>query len=259
MSKSVKSTHKRSASKSNNRKKIVTGSSKKSVSSPNKKSSSSSNKKSPSSSNKKTASSSNKKTYSSSNKSVTSTKIKSTSNKKLASPHKTVQKKISVENSDDIFDVPDVIKKGSTDSPSESSKKQIEKIRTALEKNYTEQKKLMYELDKLMSQQNNKNIDGDRTNRINSGNQIKFESEPVPQSLKKLLKIETESMPRYHVVKLLHEYLMDNKLCDKKTKQIIPNKKLIDVFKMEESDTINYYNLQSWLKKVYCENINQDN
>lgn len=34
-------------------------------------------------------------------------------------------------------------------------------------------------------------------------------------------------------------------------KEIIPNKKIKEIFDMKNDDTITFYNLQTWLKKVY--------
>ena len=202
-------------------------------------------KKSPTHSSKKSSTHSSKKSSSHSSKkssSHPSPKKKFNANKKIS--------RLEILSDDNIFENND---KHENDS-FESFEKQINKIRDALQENYAQQKKLMHELDILMSQQNNKISLVKFDNRTNSGNKINFDSEPVPLPLKKLLMIDSEFMPRSQVVKLIYEYLTNNKLCNKKTKEISPDEKLIKIFKMNKDDTINYYNLQSWLKKLYCEN-----
>lgn len=98
-------------------------------------------------------------------------------------------------------------------------------------------------------------------NRSNSGKYTDFNKpELIPLPLKKLLKIEENMLPRSKITKLMYQYFTDNKMYNKKTKkEIIPNKKIKEIFGMIEDDVINFYNLQTWLKKVYRENTVNDN
>lgn len=187
-----------------------------------------------------------------SKKSIPSPNKKTITKEKKSSPQK---KKVLKIDDDNIFI--GSLTEDTDESLSESIEKQIDEIRNALEENYIQQKKLMLELDKLILRQNNKNTNrssnSNNYNIKNTGKQINFDPEPVPPQLKKLLKIESETMPRLQVVKIFYQYLIDNKLCNPKTKEIIANKKIIELFKMKTGDTINYYNLQSWIKKLYCD------
>nr|AEX62947.1 putative SWIB domain-containing protein [Moumouvirus Monve] len=46
----------------------------------------------------------------------------------------------------------------------------------------------------------------------------------------------------------------------KTKKEIIPNSKIRKIFGMKDDDVMNFYNLQTWLKKVYNEsNLNNSN
>ena len=62
-------------------------------------------------------------------------------------------------------------------------------------------------------------------------------------------------MPRSKITVLMYQYFTDNNMYDTTTKkEIIPNKKIKEIFGVKKDDVINFYNLQTWLKKVYDEN-----
>jgi hypothetical protein len=187
-----------------------------------------------------------------SNTKISSKNKKSVPNKKLS------KRKIILEmqdSDDEIFEKPQPLSDSISNTKSiDTIEKQIEKIRNALKENYIQQKKLMHDLDELMTIHGKFSKTDNGTNKAKFERQLIFNSEPIPLPLKKLLKIDSDSMPRSQVIKLMHQYFIDNKLCDTKTKKISANKKLIEIFKMEENDVIDYYNLQSWLKKLYNEN-----
>ena len=49
---------------------------------------------------------------------------------------------------------------------------------------------------------------------------------------------------------MLYKYFSENKMYDKKNKkQIIPNENIRKIFGMKENENINFYNVQTWLKK----------
>jgi hypothetical protein len=57
----------------------------------------------------------------------------------------------------------------------------------------------------------------------------------------------------------MYQYFTDNKMYNTKTKkEIIPNEKIREIFDMNDDDVINFYNLQTWLKKVYNKNSTTD-
>lgn len=133
----------------------------------------------------------------------------------------------------------------------------IEEIRQALKENYTQQKKLMNDLKELMTLHKKElKLTTKSGNRSNSGKHTGFNKpEPIPPSLKKLLKIKEEMIPRSKITALLYQYFTDNKMYNTKTKkEIIPNQKIREIFGMCDDDNITFYNLQTWLKKVYKEN-----
>lgn len=133
----------------------------------------------------------------------------------------------------------------------------IESIKEELQKNYVQQKKLMNDLKELIILHKKEiKLTTKIGNRANSGKLSGFNKpEAVPPSLKKLLKIKEDALPRSTVTKLMYKYFTDNKMYNSKTKkEIIPNAKIKEIFNMNDDDVINFYNLQTWLKKVYNEN-----
>lgn len=58
-----------------------------------------------------------------------------------------------------------------------------------------------------------------------------------------------EKVPRNDVTRMINEYITKNNLRDTKDKRIIkPNKELHAIFKSSNTDTITYFNLQSYIK-----------
>lgn len=130
----------------------------------------------------------------------------------------------------------------------------IEEIRQALKENYVQQKKLMADLKELMNIHKKEiKLVSKSGNRSNSGKNSGFNKpEIVPLSLRKLLNIDDEMLPRSKVTGLMYKYFTDNKMYNSKTKkEIIPNNKIKKIFGMTDDDVITFYNLQTWLKKVY--------
>jgi len=134
-------------------------------------------------------------------------------------------------------------------------------IREKLRKNYLEQKKLMNDLREL-SNLHKKELkllskNGPRKNisKFTGFNK----PQPVPESLRTLLKLnENDQLPRSKVTSLLYKYFTDNKMYNKNTKkEILPNDKIRKIFGMKKNDTITFYNLQTWLRKLYDE-TNED-
>ena len=183
----------------------------------------------------------------------------------------TVTKKIilDLDNSDDeIFEnkksSPIVIKKKikNTKNDEENFENKMDQIREALRENYIQQKKLMNDLKELMTLHKKEiKMSTKSGNRSNSGKHTGFNKpEPIPLPLKKLLKIDVDELPRSQITKLMYQYFTLNKMYNTKTKkEIIPNKKIIEIFGKQKGDVINFYNLQTWLKKVYNENTAEDN
>ncbi|XWV26524.1 SWIB/MDM2 domain-containing protein [Tupanvirus soda lake] len=154
-----------------------------------------------------------------------------------------------------------ICKKVKNEDNENDFEKKIEDIREALKENYAQQKKLMNDLKELMTiHKKELKLSAKSGNRSNSGKHTGFNKpEPVPPSLKNLLKIEEDMLPRSKITRLMYQYFTDNKMYNRKTKkEIIPNKKIKEIFGMNDSDVINFYNLQTWLKKVYNENYTTD-
>lgn len=129
----------------------------------------------------------------------------------------------------------------------------LEEIRTALKHNYVQQKKLSNDLKELVSLHKREM----KRKPVHSTRQTGFNKpEKVPESLKTLLDIDEDQLPRTEVTKKLYQYFSDNNMYNKKTKkEIIPNDELRDIFGMDDDDTITFYNLQAWLKRVYQANV----
>ncbi|AGD92274.1 putative swib domain-containing protein [Megavirus chiliensis] len=129
----------------------------------------------------------------------------------------------------------------------------IEKLR----ENYLEQKKLINDFRELRATHKKEIKSISRSNtRSNTGKLTGFNKpEPVPASLRSLLKIKEDMLPRSKITNLIYQYFTDNKMYNTKTKkEIIPDTHIKKIFGMKDDDVINFYNLQTWLKKVYDEN-----
>lgn len=72
----------------------------------------------------------------------------------------------------------------------------------------------------------------------------------VPESLKKLLKIEEEIMPRSKVTKRLYQYFSTNEMYND-LGQVVPNTRIKKIFGLKDNETISLYHLQRLLDKVY--------
>lgn len=85
----------------------------------------------------------------------------------------------------------------------------------------------------------------------------------VPDSIKKLFKLDDTKLPRTHITKLIFEYINENKLrSEKDAKVIIPNKELQTLFGLEKGEQLSFYNIQTHLKKIYKmknEKVSTDN
>lgn len=131
----------------------------------------------------------------------------------------------------------------------ESLNNKIDQVRENLIENYIQQKKLMNDLEELLK------LNTKRTKSVKPSfdKYSGFDKlQVIPISLKKLLKIEEDSLPRSKITSLMYQYFTDNKMYNIKTKkEIVPNKQIKSIFSMEDNDVINFYNLQTWLKKLY--------
>lgn len=144
----------------------------------------------------------------------------------------------------------------------ESYDEKADNILNELKEIYSKEKSLMNEFRELTKVHKKEiRLSSRSSSRSNSGKHTGFNKpEPIPPSLKKLLKIKEDLLPRSKITSLMYRYFTDNKMYDKKSKQqIIPNDKIRKIFKMKENDTITFFNLQTWLKKVYNINSGTDN
>ena len=160
-----------------------------------------------------------------------------------------------------------VTKKTQNDNLSQNKKKtdkckesdfenKMDEILEALNENYIQHKKIMNDMKELILLHKNEiKLTSKSENRIYSGKHSDFNKpEQVPLSLKKLLKIDDDILPRSKVTCLLYQYFTDNNMYNKTKKEILPNKKIKQIFDMKDSDVITCYNLQAWLKNVYKKN-----
>lgn len=151
------------------------------------------------------------------------------------------------------------IKKIATKDNSDDYDTKMDQILDALRDNYTQQKKLMADLKDLKKVHKKEIKLANKTDRrVNSGKCSGFNKpSPVPEPLRKLLDLDNTPISRSAVTKLLYQYFTDNKMKNKR--DIIPNSKVRRVFGMKETDKMDFYNLQKWVKKVYQENQIDDN
>ena len=180
----------------------------------------------------------------SSAKTVTKTATKS-------SPTKTAIKKSPVKKTTTKSPVKTVTKK-STD---ESITNRVTEIRIALQENYVEQKRLVAELEALLKLEQPKTRSNSKASPVSC---IDFATpEPVPQPLAKLLDIDTE-LSKYQVTQKLYKYLSNQGLINNKTKEIAASKRLRRALGMGEADILDFYNMQSWIRKAYEKSADLD-
>jgi chromatin remodeling complex protein RSC6 len=136
--------------------------------------------------------------------------------------------------------------------------KKYENLLNRLRENYIEQKKLLNDLKELhVLHKKELKLASKNKNKLKNNGICK--PQPVPQSLKDLLDIEEDSLSRVEVTKLLYKYIEKNKMCEKSNRRnIIPNKKFIKIFQMNNDDTMTFYNIQSWIKKIYDNELGDD-
>jgi chromatin remodeling complex protein RSC6 len=133
-------------------------------------------------------------------------------------------------------------------------------IRDGLRKNYLEQKKLIADLKELQTLHKKEIKSVSNGIRKESGKLSGFnQPKAVPEDLRKLLGIkETELLSRSKVTHLLYKYFTENGMYDKKTKkEIIPNSSVRKIFGMKKTDSLNFYNMQTWLRKLYDESTEE--
>uniref|UniRef100_A0A6G6AAY1 SWIB/MDM2 domain-containing protein n=1 Tax=Borely moumouvirus TaxID=2712067 RepID=A0A6G6AAY1_9VIRU len=186
---------------------------------------------------------------------------KSKTNKSKTNKSKTSKSK-SIYSSDE-YDLDELcFVKSNKKNLDEDFDKKAEVIMEKLRQNYLEQKKLINDFRELKATHKKEIKCINKSNaRSNSGKQTGFNKpEPVPPSLKSLLKIKEDKLPRSKITNLIYQYFTDNNMYNSKTKkEIIPNSKIKKIFGMKDDDVMNFYNLQTWLKKVYSENLDNNN
>ena len=136
----------------------------------------------------------------------------------------------------------------------------IESILDALRKNYLEQKRLEKEIRDLLplhkkeikqASKHKKNINAKKT-----GFALKND---VPESIKNFFDLDDEPMSRTDISKLFYKYFRENDLQDEKDKRNInTNKDLRKLFEMSKEDKLTIYNFNTWLKKLYNQDKNND-
>lgn len=117
--------------------------------------------------------------------------------------------------------------------------KKISKIRRQLAKNYAEQKRLMESLNELLGNENVSSkfdIDNYEPSKIK-----------IPPKLKEFFDTTQKYMTHSEIRTLLYEYIDENELCNKKTRQIKLNKELRNLFSLTKKDTLDFYSLQEKL------------
>lgn len=129
---------------------------------------------------------------------------------------------------------------------------QLDNLIQALQENYMQQKRLMCELKdlKTLHKREIKRARNDSTSSKNSGKHSGFNKpQPVPEKLRRLLEIDDTDLPRSTVTSLMYQYFRSNDMCDKK--DITPSKEIKKIFDMQDDDVMNFFNFQTWLKKLY--------
>lgn len=152
-------------------------------------------------------------------------------------------------------------KKKSTKINNNEFDNKLEDIIQLLQNNYQQQKQLMNELKELkMSHAKEIKVASGQSVKKSGKNSGFNKPQPVPLSLRKLLQLDDEELPRSTVTSLMYQYFQTNNMCNTKTgREIQPNRKIKTIFGMNDDDIMNFYNLQTWLKKVYQEHAINEN
>ncbi|CAH6420963.1 Hypothetical protein MVR_LOCUS219 [uncultured virus] len=129
---------------------------------------------------------------------------------------------------------------------SPSTTELITEIRIALQENYVEQKRLVARLEGLLKLEPSPKARGTTQHTDFSTPEL------VPKPLAKLLDLDANSpLSKYQVTQKLYKYLGNKGLIDNKTKEIVVGKRLRRTLGMDDADTLDFYNMQSWIRKVY--------
>jgi len=148
-----------------------------------------------------------------------------------------------------------VAKKSSTAArnENENDNDQYLELIDELQENFLFQKKLVADLEKILSGRKKELMLAKKI--MGQNGEIKISNfnvpEPVPKSLKKLLKIDSDELTRSQVATLFYQYLKDHDMIDKRRKIIDLSNKIKKIFEMDDDDEMNFYNLQSWIRKLY--------
>lgn len=133
-----------------------------------------------------------------------------------------------------------------------NANERVEELIIALQDNYAQQKILLDELNKLRTSHNKQIcLSSDSRVRSPSLKHSDFNKPvPIPKTLRNLLNIRDDKLPRPKITNLMYEYFTNNDMYNRTTKEIIPDSRIKKIFGMEKGDTITFYNLQSWLRKI---------
>lgn len=125
---------------------------------------------------------------------------------------------------------------------------EVKEICETLKQNYAKQQKLMNQLNELTVANKVKTTGNPQTTGVCTGfNQ----PEPIPESLHRLLKPDQDLASRFEVTLLLYRYINEHELYHADQKRIVPNRTMKKAFGMSDNDVLTYYNLQTWLRKLY--------
>jgi chromatin remodeling complex protein RSC6 len=95
----------------------------------------------------------------------------------------------------------------------------------------------------------------DKKKKVRKGNNKSGINKPseVPKPIRDLLDLEEDIlMARTEVTKRIYGYIKENELQDPSDKRtIIPNNELKELFGLGDSDEVSFYNIQSYIKKLY--------
>ena len=151
--------------------------------------------------------------------------------------------------SDEIVEV----RRKKVEKKEDTYQKECDALCELLRENYAQHKKLISDL-KAVEAKYCTNLKLGQKSNNGTGSSMRTDItkvQPVPNALRKLLKMKEEEATKSKVIAIFHDYLTKNNMCDAKTKRITPNSKVRQVFGMDKGDVMDYYNLQSWINKVY--------